>query len=91
MTNVPESASRRVNTSSTTNTELMAFESASTITPTGRVSKAKTDKRVHACGLEGGGKVSLARTVSCVLHFYFDFTLTHDRSSLEQSTDDDMN
>ena len=40
----------------------MAFEGASTSTPTGRVSKAKKGKRVHACGFEGCGKVRLARS-----------------------------
>lgn len=34
---------------------------------------------------------SVSRAVSCVLHWYLDFALTHDRSSPEQSTDDDMN
>ena len=34
---------------------------------------------------------SVSSAVSCVLHCYYDFMLTHDRSSPERSTDDDTN
>lgn len=55
---VPESASRRQSTSSTMRTSSIPMEGSSAQTPTGRISKAKKGKRVHACQFEGCGKVS---------------------------------
>jgi hypothetical protein len=55
---VPESASRRQSTSSTMRTSSIPMEGPTTQTPTGRISKAKKGKRVHACQFEGCGKVS---------------------------------
>lgn len=54
----PESNSRRQSTSSTMRTSSIPIEGPSTQTPTGRISKAKKGKRVHACSFEGCGKVS---------------------------------
>ena len=51
----PESGSRRQSTSSTMRSGPME----SSQTPTGRISKAKKGKRVHACSFQGCGKVSL--------------------------------
>jgi hypothetical protein len=55
---VPESSSRRQSTSSTMRTSSIPMEGPSAQTPTGRISKAKKGKRVHACSFEGCGKVS---------------------------------
>ena len=57
----PESNSRRQSTSSTMRTSSMPFEGQPQSTPTGRISKAKKGKRVHACAFEGCGKVSEAQ------------------------------
>jgi hypothetical protein len=58
----PESSSRRQSVSSNMNmrTPTLPFEGAPQSTPTGRISKAKKGKRVHACSYEGCGKVSLS-------------------------------
>ena len=53
----PESISRRQSTSSTMHTSSLPLEGHPTSTPTGRISKAKKGKRVHACAYEGCGKV----------------------------------
>lgn len=53
----PESDSRRESVSSTMRTQTVPFEGPPTQTPTGRISKAKKGKRVHACSYEGCGKV----------------------------------
>ena len=58
----PESNSRRQSTSSTMRTSSMPFDGPSQSTPTGRISKAKKGKRVHACAFEGCGKVSQERS-----------------------------
>lgn len=55
----PESSSRRQSTSSTMRTSSLPLEGAPSSTPTGRISKAKKGKRVHACAYEGCGKVRL--------------------------------
>ncbi|RMZ88286.1 hypothetical protein DV736_g4493, partial [Chaetothyriales sp. CBS 134916] len=54
---IPESDSRRHSTSSTMRTSSIPLEGPPQSTPTGRVSKAKKGKRVHACSFEGCGKV----------------------------------
>jgi hypothetical protein len=54
----PDSSSRRQSTSSTMRTSSIPLEGAPSSTPTGRISKAKKGKRVHACSYEGCGKVS---------------------------------
>lgn len=53
----PGSHSRRESTS-TMRTSSISMDAAPTCTPTGRVSKAKKGKRVHACEFPGCGKVS---------------------------------
>lgn len=71
---VPESTSRRPSTSSTMRTSsIPGIEGPATQTPTGRISKAKKGKRVHACSFEGCGKVSQSapsrqRDRSCAVH-----------------------
>lgn len=54
---VQESGSRRESISSTMRTSSMPFDGPPQSTPTGRISKAKKGKRVHACSFEGCGKV----------------------------------
>lgn len=53
----PESSSRRQSTSSTMRTSSIPLDGAPSSTPTGRISKAKKGKRVHACAYDGCGKV----------------------------------
>ena len=54
----PSATSRRPSSSSMRNAS-MTFENVTpTATPTGRISKAKKGKRVHACDFPGCGKVS---------------------------------
>lgn len=55
---VEDSHSRRESIS-TMRTSSISLEGPSTCTPTGRISKAKKGKRVHACEFPGCGKVSL--------------------------------
>jgi len=57
-TDLPGSSSRRQSVS-TMRTSSLPYEGPSTSTPTGRVSKAKKGKRVHACELPGCGKVCM--------------------------------
>ncbi|KAJ9604155.1 hypothetical protein H2200_011678 [Cladophialophora chaetospira] len=52
----PGSSSRR-ESSSTMRTSSISLDAASSCTPTGRISKAKKGKRVHACEFPGCGKV----------------------------------
>ncbi|EXJ95707.1 hypothetical protein A1O1_00830 [Capronia coronata CBS 617.96] len=52
----PDSISRRESTS-TMRTSSIPFEGPPTCTPSGRISKAKKGKRVHACEFPGCGKV----------------------------------
>lgn len=54
----PGSHSRRESTS-TMRTSSISLEGVPFCTPTGRISKAKKGKRVHACEFPGCGKVSL--------------------------------
>ncbi|RMD42376.1 hypothetical protein DV735_g2751, partial [Chaetothyriales sp. CBS 134920] len=54
---IAESGSRRPSTSSTMRTSSIPLEGPPQSTPTGRVSKAKKGKRVHACSFDGCGKV----------------------------------
>jgi hypothetical protein len=51
------SSSRR-ESSSTMRTSSISLDAAPSCTPTGRISKAKKGKRVHACEFPGCGKVS---------------------------------
>lgn len=54
----PESATSRRRSSSSMRNASMTFENiAPSQTPTGRISKAKKGKRVHACEFPGCGKV----------------------------------
>ena len=53
----PGSSSRRESTS-TMRTSSISLENGPSCTPTGRISKAKKGKRVHACEFPGCGKVS---------------------------------
>ncbi|KIW69359.1 hypothetical protein PV04_05240 [Phialophora macrospora] len=53
---VPGSSSRR-ESSSTMRTSSISLDAAPSCTPTGRISKAKKGKRVHACEFPGCGKV----------------------------------
>lgn len=53
----PTSASRRQSSSSMRNASMTFENIAPTSTPTGRISKAKKGKRVHACEFPGCGKV----------------------------------
>lgn len=55
--------SRRQSSSSMRNASMTFENIAPTSTPTGRISKAKKGKRVHACEFPGCGKV-------CHVHFY---------------------
>lgn len=55
------SNSRRESTS-TMRTSSISMEAAPSCTPTGRISKAKKGKRVHACEFPGCGKVSILPT-----------------------------
>ena len=92
--NVPESSSRRQSTSSTMRTSSIPMEGQSSQTPTGRISKAKKGKRVHACSFEGCGKVSqtalsFPQLRTCANLIYGTDFVT--RSSPEPSIDDDMN
>lgn len=57
-----DSTSRRESTS-TMRTSSIPLEGTPTCTPTGRISKAKKGKRVHACEFPGCGKVILAFTI----------------------------
>ena len=65
----PSSATSRRRSSSSMRNASMTFENITpTATPTGRVSKAKKGKRVHACEFPGCGKVSFTvsvRILSC--------------------------
>lgn len=58
----PSSQSRRLSTSSMRNASMSYENVAPSSTPTGRISKAKKGKRVHACEYPGCGKVSGPRT-----------------------------
>ena len=61
----PQSASSRRQSSSSMRNASMTFENITpTSTPTGRISKAKKGKRVHACEFPGCGKVSSLHTCS---------------------------
>jgi hypothetical protein len=64
----PDSTSRRQSTSSTMRTSSLPLDGGPTSTPTGRISKAKKGKRVHACSYEGCGKVGCASFGSPVLY-----------------------
>ena len=57
---LPGSSSRRESTS-TMRTSSISLDAPASCTPTGRISKAKKGKRVHACEFPGCGKVSLPR------------------------------
>lgn len=57
---IEDSHSRRESIS-TMRTSSISLEGPSTCTPTGRISKAKKGKRVHACEFPGCGKVSLTK------------------------------
>ena len=59
---VQGSSSRR-ESSSTMRTSSISMETGSSCTPTGRISKAKKGKRVHACEFPGCGKVSLPKGI----------------------------
>jgi hypothetical protein len=61
----PGSNSHRQSSSSTMRTPTLSLEGTPTSTPTGRISKAKKGKRVHACSFEGCGKVR-----HCTSHFH---------------------
>lgn len=58
------SHSRRESTSTMRTSSISLDGAAAGCTPTGRVSKAKKGKRVHACDFPGCGKVSLGRAPS---------------------------
>lgn len=77
------SRSRRQSTSEMRNGGLTLDNAQPTQTPTGRVSKAKKGRRVHACEFAGCGKV-------CRSHSERIHPTDHDRFLPEQSTDDAM-
>ena len=54
----PQGSASRRESSSTMRTSSISLDSAAMCTPTGRISKAKKGKRVHACEFPGCGKVS---------------------------------
>lgn len=58
---VPGSHSRRESTSTMRTSSISLDGGAANCTPTGRISKAKKGKRVHACEFPGCGKVSSPR------------------------------
>ena len=90
----PESSSRRQSTSSTMRTSSMPVEGPISQTPTGRISKAKKGKRVHACAFEGCGKVSLTALSSLQSAQLRNYDLGANlllRSSPGPSIVDDMN
>ena len=90
----PESSSRRQSTSSTMRTSSMPVEGPISQTPTGRISKAKKGKRVHACAFEGCGKVShpaLSFPRCAQLHCWDSCINLGPRFLPEPSIDDDMN
>lgn len=59
-----ESSNSRRESVSTMRTSSISLDGPPACTPTGRVSKAKKGKRVHACEFPGCGKVSLTRTAN---------------------------
>ncbi|KAK5957743.1 hypothetical protein OHC33_000932 [Knufia fluminis] len=80
----PSSATSRRRSSSSMRNASMNFENiAPSATPTGRISKAKKGKRVHACEFPGCGKVRLI-VPSCIS--YVDLA----RCSPEQNTEEGM-
>lgn len=77
----PSSATSRRQSASSMRHASMTFESVQpSQTPTGRISKAKKGKRVHACEFPGCGKV-------CRCLYKTNSVLKVSRSSREQSTD----
>lgn len=58
----PSSQSRRQSSSSMRNASMTFENVAPTATPTGRISKAKKGKRVHACEFPGCNKVCLRQS-----------------------------